>query len=164
VAEAEKDDQSSQESAASNGGSNLKEDLITIQPQSYSWGPSTSRGDSVSAASHGARSSVRDRRGSSKPTNSAAAYNTVATTPRNYLIHVYKSQDNLMPFVSVQEFNKLLDRIKTSIWSFVEEHGADKDLSVKNWAFHREKNIGLIFCTSEARQKRVIKHMITNDL
>jgi hypothetical protein len=42
----------------------------------------------------------------------------------------------------------------------VEEHGADRNLSVKNWAFHREKNIGLIFCTSEARQKRIISHII----
>jgi hypothetical protein len=103
-------------------------------------------------------------RSSSRPSTSAAAYNTVAATPRNYLIHVYKSRDDLVPFVSVEEFNKLRDRIKTSIWSFIEEHGADKDLSVKNWAFHREKYIGLIFCTLEARQKRVIEHMITNDL
>jgi hypothetical protein len=60
----------------------------------------------------------------------------------------------------VDEFNKIRDEIKTSLWSFVEEHGADRNLSVKNWAFHREKNIGLIFCTSEARQKRIISHII----
>jgi hypothetical protein len=107
VAEVEKDDQSSQESAASISGSNPKEDLITIQPKSYARGPSTSCRGSVSAASRGARSSVRDRKGSLKRTTSAAAYNTVGATPRNYLIHVYKSRDDLVPFESVEEFNKL---------------------------------------------------------
>jgi hypothetical protein len=99
-------------------------------------------------------------RSGSRLSTSAAAYNTVGASTRNYLIHVYKSRDDLEPFPDVDEFNTLSDRIKTSIWSFFVDNAADRDLSVKDWAFHREKRIGLIFCTSEVRQKRVIGHII----
>jgi hypothetical protein len=60
----------------------------------------------------------------------------------------------------VDEFYTLQDKIKTSIWAFFLKNGADRDLSVKDWAFHREKRISLIFGTSEAQQKRVIQHII----
>jgi hypothetical protein len=82
----------------------------------------------------------------SRPSTSAAAYSTVAASKRNYLIHVYKSRDDLEPFLDVDEFYTLRDQIKTSIWSFFVDNTADRDLSVKDWAFQREKSIGLIFC------------------
>jgi hypothetical protein len=106
------------------------------------------------------RGGTRGHSSSSRSSTLAAAYSTIAATMRNFLIHVYWSQDDLEPFPGVGELYTLRDKIKTSIWSFFIENGADRDLSVKDLAFHREKRIGLIFCTSEARQKRVIWHII----
>jgi hypothetical protein len=78
-----------------------------------------------------------------RSSTSAAAYSTVASTLRNYLIPVYWSRDDLKPFLGVDEFYTLQDKIKTSIWSFFVKNGADRDLLVKDWFFHREKKISL---------------------
>jgi hypothetical protein len=78
-----------------------------------------------------------------RSSTSAAAYSTVASTLRNYLIPVYWSRDDLKPFPGVDEFYTLQDKIKTSIWSFFVKNGADRDLLVKDWFFHREKKISL---------------------
>jgi hypothetical protein len=106
------------------------------------------------------RGGTRRHCSSSRSLTSATAYSTVADTPRNYIIHVYWSRDDLEPFPGLDEFYTLRDKIKNSIWSYFVKNGADRDLSVKDWAFHREKRIGRIFCTSEAQQKRVIRHII----
>jgi hypothetical protein len=156
------DSQSSMESTASNGSLIPVDESNSPRPPAPSSGSNAHRGGGPPhGASRGASGHARGGgRVSSQPSTSAAAYSTVAATTRNFLIHVYKSRDDLVAFDNVDDFNKIRDEIKTSLWSFLEEHRADRNLSVKNWAFHREKNIGLIFCTSEARQKRIISHII----
>jgi hypothetical protein len=84
----------------------------------------------------------------------------VAVLPKNYLIHVYKERHNLEPFKNAEEFFTIRDFIKRSIWASYKEHGIDKDLVVKDFVFKREDKIGLVFCTSEVRQLRIIQLII----
>jgi hypothetical protein len=131
--------------AAAASGSQTGEDPSLNRTQTVSLGLNVHRGGPPAGPSRGG---TRGHSSSSRSSTSAAAYNKVAATPRNFLIHVYWSRDDLEP---LDEFYTLRDKIKTSIWAFFVENGSDRDLSVKDWAFHREKRIGLIFCTSEAR-------------
>jgi hypothetical protein len=130
-------------------------DRISPSPQGLSY--TRSRGGSGPGASSG---STRGGKRSSRPTTSAAAYNTVAAATRNYLVHVYRSRDDLEPFWRESKWTTTRDYIKTAIWAYIVKNGVNKDLSVKDWAFHKEKRIGLIFCTSEVKQKRVIQLII----
>jgi hypothetical protein len=131
-------------------------DQISPSPQglTYTRGSGWSGPGASSGSNRGGKRSLR-------PSTWAAAYNTVAaTTKRNYLVHVNRSRDDLEPFRRESEWTTTRDYIKTAIWAEIVKNGVDKDLSVKDWAFHKEKRIGLIFCTSEVKQKRVIQLII----
>jgi hypothetical protein len=59
----------------------------------------------------------------------------MAAQPRNYLIHVYESRDDLSPFLYPGRFHEIRDKIKEAIWDSMEKHGVDVDLSVDQWVF-----------------------------
>jgi hypothetical protein len=106
--------------------------------------------------------------GSPKPSTSALAYNTVASNPKNFLIHVYETRDDPRPFRFEEEFCHVQDTIKTAIWAFFEKHGPDTDLVVKAWSFRRTgsrdypgEGVGIIYCTSEARQHRAMDFIVS---
>jgi hypothetical protein len=85
----------------------------------------------------------------------AAAYSNVAVTPKNYEL-----RDKLSPFLKEGDFNNIRNIIKAAIWASYAEHGVDRNLSVNNLVYKRlrqKMGIGLIFCASEARQRRVIR-------
>jgi hypothetical protein len=131
-------------------------DRISPSPQglTYTRGSGWSGPGASSGSNRGGKRSLR-------PSTLVADYNTVAaTTTRNFLFHVYRSRDDLEPFRRESEWTTTRDYIKTAIWAEIVKNGVDKDLSVKDWAFHKEKRIGLIFCTSEVKQKRVIQLII----
>jgi hypothetical protein len=56
---------------------------------------------------------------------------TVASTPRNYLIHVYQVRDNLVPFDCEEEFCTFRDTLKAAILTESVQHGIDRELVVK---------------------------------
>jgi hypothetical protein len=158
-------------SPATNGRT---EDADTpVQPPNQASGSPTSSRGGTGVASRGAprgtaRGSALSARGgrgsgsggSSRPSTSAAAYSNVAAAPKNFLIHIYKSRNELLPFLRKGDFNNICDIIKAAIWASYAEHGVDRDLSVNIWVYKRlkhEMGIGLIFCASEARQRRVIR-------
>jgi hypothetical protein len=67
------------------------------------------------------------------------------------------------------EFYSLHEVIKKAIWACYDEYGINRDLAVAGWWFKKESNhkpagIGLIFCDSEARQKRVIQLLLDKNL
>jgi hypothetical protein len=105
--------------------------------------------------------------GSSRPSTSAADYSNVAAAPKNFLIHVYKLHDELSPFLKEGDFNNIRDIIMAAIWASYAEPGVDRNLSVNNWVYKRlrhEMGIGLIFCASEACQRRFICLILDNGL
>jgi hypothetical protein len=110
------DSQSSMESTASNGSLIPMDESDSPRPPASSSGANAHRGGGPPrGASRGASGNARGGRGSSQPSTSAAAYSTVAATARNYLIHVYKSRDDLVAFDNVDKYNKIRDEIKTSL-------------------------------------------------
>jgi hypothetical protein len=58
---------------------------------------------------------------------SPASYMAVASTPRNYLIHVYRVRDNLVPFDCEEEFCTFPDTLKAAIWAESAQHGIDRE-------------------------------------
>jgi hypothetical protein len=127
-----------------------------------------SRGGS-SSGTRGGRGGRSRGRGGSNPSSYGGSYSNAASAPRNYLIHVYKLQDDLIPFAEAMEFYTLREVIKKAIWASYEEHGIDRDLAVAGCGFkkesdHKPAGIGLIFCDSEARQKRVIQLILEKNL
>jgi hypothetical protein len=79
----------------------------------------------------------------------------VAVTPKNYEL-----RDKLSPFLKEGDFNNIRNIIKAAIWASYAEQGVDRNLSMNNWVYKRLRQkmvIGLIFCASEALQRRVIR-------
>jgi hypothetical protein len=79
----------------------------------------TSKGSPSCVPSNRGKSCAATKRphgGSPKTSTLAQAYNTVATHPKNFLIHVYKTRDDLNPFRFEEEFYYVRDTMKTTIW------------------------------------------------
>jgi hypothetical protein len=104
---------------------------------------------------------------SSSSQRQVAAYSKVASVPKNFLIHVYRTRDHLVPFDMEEEFCTFRDTVRAAIWSDCSTNGANPDLVVKDWSYRRSlgrdgegrdriDGIGIIYCTSAVRQLKVM--------
>jgi hypothetical protein len=92
VAELAEEDSEFPPPAAAASGSQTGEDPSLNRSESISLGLNVHRGGPPVGPSRGG---TRGHSSSSRSSTSAAAYSTVAATPRNFLIHVYWSRDDL---------------------------------------------------------------------
>jgi hypothetical protein len=136
---------------------------------------SSSSGTSTSTGSHRGTSPWGAPQGTSRrtkrahqpsPSTSHQAYSTAAASPRNYLIHVYRERDDLVPFECEAKFCAFRDTVRAAIWARYAQHGSEPDLVIMNWSYRRSSDrsdagLGIIYCFSEERQMTVMELIVS---
>jgi hypothetical protein len=89
----------------------------------------------------------------------------VASTPRNYLINVYRVRDNLFPFDCEEEFCTFRDTLKAAIWAESAQHGIDRELVIKDLSYRRNGDspggLGIMYCLTPTWQNRILHLIVT---